>query len=115
MLELKIHLESLIDQMELMALIILKPHKEIMELDRKMLEKHAKEINEEINNPNDIEEEPLTIRAKYWKMIERVTPLRQDNYHEFDHAIHIFRKDEWLTDFPKGSNLISYLYNVLLA
>ena len=45
LLELKIHLESLMSQIQLIAYIVIKPYKEIAEYDRKMMEKQEREIN----------------------------------------------------------------------
>lgn len=33
----------------------------------------------------------------------------------YDKAIGILRKDEWFNDFPKGSNLLTYLYNIVIS
>lgn len=48
LLELKIHLESLISQIQLIAFIVIKPYKEIMEYDRKALREQDMEINGDI-------------------------------------------------------------------
>ena len=49
LLELKIHLESLISQIQLIAFIVIKPYKEIMEYDRKALREQDMEINGDID------------------------------------------------------------------
>lgn len=48
LLELKIHLESLITQIQLMAHIVLTPYKALAEYDQKMLEQAEKDINRSV-------------------------------------------------------------------
>ena len=117
LLEIKIHLESLISQIQLIAFIVLKPYKEIAEMDRKEMIRQAQDILIDIDGKSqeeEVKEEP-SLSQKYWQKVKDVLPLRPGNFYLYHKSVKILRKDEWLVDFPKGPNLISYLYNILIS
>jgi hypothetical protein len=114
LLELKIHLEPLITQIQLIAYIVIKPYTAIQDLEKKMLERQEREINGE----DGIEiTDPITKsrRTKYWSKIAQLLPSHQGNMMLINNLIPVFAKEEWLHEFPKGSSLLSYLYNILVA
>jgi hypothetical protein len=127
LLELKIHLESLMSQIQLIAYIIIKPYQEIAEYDRKMMERQEREINGpmmegksanflSIDEQIEIEKpEKPTFRQRYWTKISQFLPLHQANFMLYDKSIMHMSKEEWFRDFPKGSHLLSYLYNILIS
>lgn len=55
------------------------------------------------------------MRQKYWTKIAEILPLHHGNIHLYDQSIHVINKDQWFRDFPKGSHLLSYLYNILIS
>lgn len=113
LLELKIHLEPLITQIQLIAYIVIKPYTAIQDMERKMLKRQEREINGE-----DIEiadSNTISRRVKYWSKIAQLLPSHQGNMMVINNLIPIFAKEEWLHEFPKGSSLLSYLYNILVA
>jgi len=116
LLELKIHLEPLIMQIQLIAYIVIKPYTAMEELDRKMLENQEREINGDLeDNKIEVKIEKSTRRMKYWSKISEMLPTYQGNYCVINKLIPVFAKEAWLSEFPKGSNLLSYLYNILVS
>ena len=68
-----------------------------------------------VNNENAEAKEKYILSKNYWKRINEMIPLHQGNFDLYEKSINTLRKEEWLIDFPKGSNLISYLYNILIS
>ena len=115
LLELKIHLEPLITQIQLIAFIVIKPYDAIEEYDKKMLANQEREINGDIEDEDNIEIEKTSKRNKYWSKIAEMLPAYQGNYLVINQIIPVFAKEAWIQEFPKGSNLLSYLYNILVS
>ena len=46
--------------------------------------------------------------------MRNIHPLNRSNLDEYATAVEYLRKKEWLSEFPKGSDLLSYLYNVMI-
>lgn len=101
-LELIVQTSPLIEDLFLLAQIVLKPSQVMKDYETKRLEEQRREFAEhmQVDQAAQDQRPPRT-------------PLTPQLFDQLPFAIDMMRAKEWIFDLPTGTGLLSYLYNIL--